>query len=147
MGYKSSKNTRNEKYEVDEITFYSKLVFETIQSIDEYFRLLYTTDSISNNSENINHSVRSDEKYFDEILGKVENLIEKIKNIDDWLINDLYKEKYAFSFLNKFKGIYLRFEECESLMGPYECLEKEFEKRIIRIKMDLKYVGIDLFYD
>ena len=142
MGYKSSKNTRNGKYKVDDITFYSKLAFETIQSIDEYLRLLYTTDSTSNNCENINHSIRNDE-----ILGKVEKLIEKIKNIDDWLINDLYKEKYAFSFLNKFKGIYHCFKECESLMEPYRCLEKEFEKRIVEIKMGLSYVGIDLFYD
>ena len=91
MGFKSSKNTRNVnqsngRYEVDDLIFYSKLVFETIQSIDEYLRLLYTIDSNERN---------------DEILGKVEELIKKIKNIDDWLINDLYKEKYVFSFLKK----------------------------------------------
>ena len=154
MGFKSAKNTHNVKqsngkYEVDGITFYSKLIYENIKSIDEYLSLLYPTDSVG---ENIIYSnVRNDEKYFDEILGRVEELIQKINKIDDWFINDLYKEKIAFSFLNKFKGIFNCFKEYEILIEKYECMDFEFEnnfqRRIVDIKMGLSYMGINLFYE
>ena len=141
MGFKSSKNTRNVnqsngRYEVDDLIFYSKFVYENIKSIDEYLRLLYTIDS----------NVRNDE-----ILGKVEELIKKIKNIDDWLINDLYKEKYVFSFLKKFKGINNCYKEYQSLLEKYGCMELEFgnnfERRIVEIKMSLSYIGVDFYED
>ena len=152
MGFKSAtqiRNTRNVnqsngKYEVDGITFYSKFVYENIKSIDGFLRLLYSSYSVSN-SETINHSnVRNDEKYFDEILGSVEERIGRIMMIGDWHINDLYKEKYAFSFFNKFKGIYNCFKEYEFLDGQYK---NNFERRIIDIKLGLGYIGIDLYYD
>ena len=125
MGIKSAKNTHNVnqsngKYEVGGITFYSKFVYENIKSIDGYLRLLYSTDYDSN-SEIISHSnVRNDEKYFDEILGRVEERIGRIMMIDDFHIKDLYKEKYAFSFFEKFKGIYNCFKEYEFLDGEYK---------------------------
>ena len=141
MGLKSVKNTRNEKYEVDGITFYSKPVFETIQSIDENLRLIYTIDS----------NVRNDEKYFDEILGKVEEMIKKIKNIDDWQINDLYKENYVIPFFVKFEGIYNCYKEYKKLIKKYGCMEFEFgnnfERRIVEIKLSLSYIGVDFHED
>ena len=149
MGFKSAKKTSNVnqsngKYEVDGITFYSKFVYENIKSIDQFLRLLYSTDSDSNR-ETINHSnVRNDEKYFDEILGSVEERIGRIMMIDDFHIKDLYKEKYAFSFFQKFKGIYNCFKEYECLDGQYK---NNFERRIIEIKIGLGYIGIDLYYD
>ena len=150
MGFKSAKNTSNvnqsnDEYEVDDIIFYSKFVFKTIKSIDKYLRLLYTPGSASTNWEAINHSkVRDDEKFFDKVLGRVEERIGRIKIIDDWLIKDLYKEKYAFSFFNKFEGILNCYREYECLDYQYK---NNFERRIIEIKMGLNYIGIDLYYD
>ena len=129
-------------YEKGDLIFPSKEVYKLIKSIDKYLRLLYTEGD-----ESINHSnVRDDEKYFDEILGRVEERIERIKIIDD-----LYKEKYAFSFLKKFKGIYQCYKEYKSLIGQYGCMEFEFgnnfERRIVEIKMGLSYMGIDFYED
>ena len=138
---------RKKNYEKGDLIFPSKKVYKLIKSIDKYLRLLY-----AEGEESINHSnVRDDEKYFDEILGRAEECIERIKIIDDWFINDLYKEKYAFSFLKKFKGIYHCYKEYKSLIEKYGCMEFEFgnnfERRIVEIKMGLSYMGIDLFYD
>ena len=149
MGFKSTQNTRNVnqsngKYEVDDIIFYSKFVYENIKSIDDNLSLLYSSDSGIDDSETIKYSnVRNDEKYFDKILGRIEECIKRLDKFD-WLINDLYKEKYAFSFLNKFIGIYNCFKEYECLEGQYK---NDFEKRIIKIKSGLSCIGIDLFYD
>ena len=156
MGFKSAKNTSNVnqsngKYEVDDIIFYSKFVFETIQSIDEYLRSLYTKDSDKDICEIINYTIRDDEKYFDEILGRVEELIKKINKIDDWFNNVLYEGKFQFSFLNKFKGLNNFLEECEfsieynHFMVPQNNIN--FEKRIIKINNSLSEMRIYLRYD
>ena len=148
MGFKSAKNTHNVnqsngKYEVGGITFYSKFVYENIKSIDEYLRLLYSADYGIISEIIKNSNVRNDEKYFDEILGGVEERIERIMKIGGWCINDLYKEKYAYSFFEKFRGIYNCFIEYEFLDGEYK---NNFERRIIDIKLNLGLIGIDQYF-
>ena len=155
MGFKTTKNNCNGRYEVDDIIFYSKFVYENIRSIDKYLKLLYTKDSTSN-SGYINHSnVRDDEKYFDEILGRVEDCIEKIRFIQDWYLYEICEEKKTSYFFEKFKGIYYCLKEYGCLFDQYGCLLDEygdvdnqyinnFERRIIEIKMELNYMGIKL---
>ena len=138
---------RKKNYEKGDLIFPSKEVYKLIKSIDKYLRLLYTEGD-----ESINHSnVRDDEKYFDEILGRVEERIERIKIIDDWFINDLYEEKYTNSFMKKFKGINKCFKEYESLIEKYGCMEFEFgnsfERRIVNIKKGLNYIGVEFYED
>ena len=146
MVTKSAKKSNDLKYEKGDLIFPSKEVYKLIKSIDKYLRLLYKGNG------GINHSnVRNDEKYFDEILGRVEERIGRIKIIGDWFTNDLYEEKYINSFMKKFKGINKCFKEYESLIEKYGCMEFEFgnnfERRIVEIKMGLSYIGIDLYYD
>ena len=160
MGLKSTQNTRNVnqsngRYEVDGLIFYSKFVYKNIKSIEKNLKLLYSTDP---NSEKgyINHSnVRDDEKYFDEILGRVEDFIEKIRFIEDWYWYEICEEKKSSYFFKKFKGTYYCLKECKFLFDKYGCLYDEhgnvnnqyinnFERRIIEIKKELNYMGIEI---
>ena len=124
-------------YEKGDLIFPSKEVYKLIKSIDKYLRLFYTGDE-SNHSR-------------DEILGKVEERIKRINNIDDWFINDLYEEKNINSFIKKFKGIYQCYKEYKSLIEQYGCMEFEFgnsfERRIVDIKLGLGYIGVDFYED
>ena len=116
MGFKSTKNTRNVnqsngRYEVDDLIFYSKFVYENIKAIDKNLKLIYSIDSTSNRGYKNHSNVRDDEKYFDEILGKVEECIEKIRFIQDWYCMKYVKEKKTSYFFEKFKGIYYCLKE------------------------------------
>ena len=143
MGFTSAK--KSNEYEKGDLLFPSKEVYELIKSIDSFLRLLY-------NGDWRNHSnVRNDEKYLSEILGSVEDRIGRIKMIGDWLFNDLYKEKYEFSFMEKFRGIHKCYKEYQSLIEKYGCMEFEFgnsfERRIVDIKLGLGYIGVDFYED
>ena len=145
MVINSAKKSNYLEYEKGDLIFPSKEVFKLIKSIDKYLRLLYKGDW-SNHS-----NVRNDEKYFDEILGSVEDRIGRIKIIGDWFINDLYEEKYTNSFMKKFKGINKCFKEYKSLIEKYGCMEFEFgnsfERRIANIKKGLNYIGVEFYED
>ena len=143
MVINSAKKSNDLEYEKGDLIFPSKEVYKLIKSIDKYLRLLYKKGDGGKNHSN----VRNDEKYFDEILGSVEERIGRIKIIGDWFINDLYEEKYINSFMKKFKGINNCFKEYESLIEKYGCMEFEFGnnfgRRIVDIKIGLSYMGID----
>ena len=153
MGFKATKKNCNGRYEVDNLIFYSKFVYENIKSIDENLKLLYTEET--NNSHLVYSNVRDDEKYFDEILGRVEDCIEKIVCIEDWEFYEVCEEKKTSYFFERFKGIYYCLKEEESLFDKYGCLFDDhgdvnnqnlnkFEKRIVEIVSELYYMKIDL---
>ena len=159
MGFKSATNIHNvnqsRRYEVDNLLFYSRFVYENIKSIDENLKLLYTEES--NNSHLVYSNVRDDEKYFDEILGKVEDCIEKIRFIQDWYWYEVCDEKETSYFFERFKGIYYCLKEDNCLFDKYGCLVDDygnvnnqnlnkFEKRIVEIVKELNYMEIKLNY-
>ena len=159
MGFKSATNIHNvnqsRRYEIDNLIFYSKFVYENIKSIDENLKLLYTEES--NNSHLVYSNVRDDEKYFDEILGKVEDCIEKIRFIEDWYYYEVCEEKETSYLFERFKGIYYCLKEDKSLFDKYGCLVDDygnvnnqnlnkFEKRIVEIVKELNYMEIKLNY-
>ena len=107
MGFTSANNASvnqsNGNYEVDGIIFASRFIYRTIKSIDRNLWFLYTPGSDSNDWETINDSpVRDNDEEFSAILERVEELIERIKNIyDGYTIQFLYKEKRGGAFFKK----------------------------------------------
>ena len=100
MGFESAKNT----YEVDDILFPSKFVYKTIKSINKNLQFPYTPGSESNDYETINHSlVRDNPEEFKAILDKVDELINRITDIDDTNYF-IYKEKSGDAFLTNLVG-------------------------------------------
>ena len=142
MGYKSSKNTRNENYEVDDIIFPSKNTFKLFESLNKNLRLLYTPGDESRDFETINYSeVRDDEEEYDKILAKVED---KIKKIKDFRSSFLYKENRCGAFYERYQGILDCINEgVHCLRGKYE---NDFEKRLVDIVRKLSYLGIDPYH-
>ena len=71
---------------------------------------IYTPGSDSNDWETINDSpVRDNHEEFNAILDRVDELIDRIKNIDDGSTDHfLYKEKRGNAFFENFSGI----EDC-----------------------------------
>ena len=147
MGFTSANNANvnqsNGNYEVDSIIFASRFIYRTIKSIDRNLRFLYTPGSDSNDWETINDSpVRDNDEEFSAILERVEELIERIKNIyDGYTIQFLYKEKRGGAFFKKFSGI----EDCIN-EGVHTTPQDHFEKRIRDIVRRLSYYGMDPYH-
>ena len=146
MGFTSANNTNvnqsNGNYEVDGIIFASRFIYRTIKSIDRNLRFLYTPGFDSNDWETINDSpVRDNHEKFNAILDRVDELIDRIENIDGGSTNQfLYKEKRGGAFFEKFSGI----EDCIN-EGVHSTPQDHFEKRIRDIVRSLSYNGIDLY--
>ena len=129
MGFETAKNT----YEVEGVIFPSKFVYKTIKRINKNLQ------SESNDYETINHSsVRDNPEEFKAILDRVDELINRITDIDDtkYFIN---KEKHGDAFFDKFGGIVDCMNE-----GVHTKPENHFERRIRDIVRNLTFIGIDL---
>ena len=148
MGFTSSNNTNNtnvnqsnDDYEVDDIIFPSKFVYKTIKKINKNLQFLYTPGSESNDYETINHSsVRDNPEEFKAILDRVDELINRITNIDDTKYF-IYKEKRGDALFDKFGGIVDCMNE-----GVHAKPENHFERRIRDIVRNLTSIGIDPCY-
>ena len=88
---------------------------------------IYTPGSDSNDWETINDSpVRDNHEEFNAILDRVDELIDRIKNIDDGSTDYfLCKEKRGDAFFEKFSGI----EDCIN-EGVHSTPQNNFEKSI-----------------
>ena len=148
MGFTSSNNTNNtnvnqsnDDYEVDDIIFPSKFVYKTIKKINKNLKFLYTPGSESNDYETINHSsVRDNPEEFKAVLDRVDELINRITNIDDTKYF-IYKKKHGDAFFDKFGGIVDCMNE-----GVHTKPENHFERRIRDIVRKLTFIGIDPCY-
>ena len=137
----------------DKILFVSGFVFLTIESIDLNLRLLYTP-SANIYSETLNHSSngssslslrilrRDNDEEFDAILSRVEDLIDRIKDVKYQYEYDFLHEDNSEYFSDKFTGIVDCFNEGLNLDSK---TQNKFEIRILDIVLDMDYIGIKPF--
>ena len=145
MGFTSANNSNvnhsNGNYEVDGIIFASRFVYKTIKRIDRNLRYLYTPGSEETDWLAINDSpVRDDEEEFNAILDIVDELIDRIFNIDNGSTDYFLCKEKSGDFFEKFGGIM----DCINEL-VHSSPQNNFEYRIRDIGRGLTKIGHQTF--